>query len=93
MLVTNVGEFARIQAIYDFYMPPLLTIMYLPFIFIMMMFLSYEGSFWQAAIFYKGMTLRRYAKCNSLLKFHCELAFSKDGRVFCQHKIHRLRMV
>ena len=58
MLVTNFREFAEIQTLYDFYIPPLLTIMYLPFIFIMMMFFSYEGVFQQAAILYRGTDIK-----------------------------------
>ena len=73
MLVTNFREFARIQTVYDFYIPPLLTIMYLPFIFIMMMFFSYEGVFGRLQYFIKEPTLRRYAKCKSLLKFHVRI--------------------
>ena len=42
MLATNFREFAKAQTIYNFSIPPLLTFLYLPFIFIMMVFTSYE---------------------------------------------------
>ena len=70
MIVTNFGEFAKKQTIYDFYIPPLLTFLYLPFIFIMMVFTTYEVVFVRLQFFIKEPKLRRFAKIYSIIKFH-----------------------
>lgn len=70
MLVTNFGEFARIQTIYDFYIPPLLTLLYLPFIFIMMVFTTYEVVFVRLRFLIKEPKLQGFAKIYSIFKFH-----------------------
>ena len=69
MLATNFGEFAQKQTLCDFYIPPLLTLLYLPFIFIMMVFTTYEVVFVRLQFFIKELKLRRFAKIYSILKF------------------------
>jgi len=69
MLATNLGDFAKEQTIYDFYIPPLLTLLYLPFIFIMMVFTTYEDVFARLQYFIKELKPRRFAKIYSMLKF------------------------
>jgi len=70
MLATNFGKFAKEQTIYDFYIPPLLTFLYLPFIFIMMVFTTYSEVFVRLQFFIKELKLRRFAKIYSMFKFH-----------------------
>ena len=70
MLATNFGVFAKKQTIYDFYIPPLLTFLYLPFIFIMMVFMTYEEVFARLQFFIKELKLRHFAKIYSMLMFH-----------------------
>jgi len=70
MFVTDFGEFAKKQTIYDFYIPPLLTFLYLPFIFIMMVFMTYESVFVRLQFFINEPKLRRFAKIYSIFKFH-----------------------
>lgn len=45
MLITNFGEFGKEKTAYDFFIPPLLTIFYLPFIFFMLVYSTYEQVF------------------------------------------------
>ncbi len=70
MLISNCGEFAKKQTIYDFYIPPLLTFLYLPFIFVMMVFTTYEVVFVRLQFFIKDLKLRRFAKIYSMFTFH-----------------------
>ncbi len=70
MLVKNFGDFAIIQTIYDFYVPPLLTIMYLPFIFIMMVYMAYENIYIRLQYFIKNKKLIRFTKLYLVYKFH-----------------------
>lgn len=73
MLATNFGEFARKQTIYDFYIPPLLTLLYLPFIFIMMVFTTYELAFVRLNFLINEPKLQRFAKIYSIFKFHFKI--------------------
>ena len=70
MLVSNFGEFAKKQTIYDFYVPPLLTFLYLPFLFIMKVLITYEQVFLRLQYLIKNLKLRRFAKIYSTLNFH-----------------------
>ena len=42
MLTTSFGEFGNEKTAYDFFVPPLLTLFYLPFIFFMLVYSTYE---------------------------------------------------
>lgn len=70
MLATNFGEFAKVQTIYDFSIPPLLTLLYLPFIFIMMVFTTYELVFVKLKFPIKESKVQHFAKIYSMIKFH-----------------------
>lgn len=70
MLATNFSEFAQKQTIYDFYIPPLLTFLYFPFLFSYMVFITYETVFSRVHSVIKDLKVRRFAKIYSLLKFH-----------------------
>jgi hypothetical protein len=73
MLVTNFGEFAKKQTIYDFFIPPLLTVMYLPFIFTMMVLITYESVFFRLQYFINDLNIRRFAKIYSIFRFHLRI--------------------
>ena len=73
MLLTNLAEFANEKTIYDFATPPLLTLLYLPFIFLMMVFTTYESVFIRFKIAIKDPAVLRYAKIYSALKFHVRI--------------------
>lgn len=73
MLATNFGEFAKIQTIYDFSVPPLLTCLYLPFIFFMMVFTTYELVNIRLQLLIKNPTIRSYARMYSFFNFHLNI--------------------
>lgn len=73
MLVTNFGEFAKKQTIYDFYITPLLTFMYLPFIFIIMILATYDTVFARLKFFIKDPELKRFAELYSIFRFHLRI--------------------
>lgn len=73
MLVTNFGEFAKKQTVYDFYIPPLLTFMYLPFIFIIMILTTYDVVFTRLKFFIKDPELKRFAELYSIFRFHLRI--------------------
>ena len=70
MLATNFGEFGKVQTIYDFSSPPLLTFLYLPFIFFMMVFTTYELVYTRLQFLVKDPSVRRYAKIYSFINFN-----------------------
>lgn len=45
MLATNFGEFGKEKTAYDFFVPPLLTLCYLPFVYFMLVYSTYEQVF------------------------------------------------
>jgi hypothetical protein len=73
MLATNFGEFAKEQTVYDFSIPPLLTLLYLPFIFIMMVFTTYELVFVRLKVLIRESKVRRFAKTYSMFKFYFKI--------------------
>ena len=73
MLATNFGEFAKIQTIYDFSVPPLLTCLYLPFIFFMMIFTTYELVNTRLQFLIKNPSVRSYGKMYSFFNFHLNI--------------------
>jgi hypothetical protein len=73
MLATNFGDFAKIQTVYDFSVPPLLTCLYLPFIFFMMVFTTYELVDTKLRCLIKNPSVRSYAKMYSMFNFHLNI--------------------
>ena len=73
MLTTNFDEFVNIQTIYDFYIPPLLTILYLPFIFLILVYITYENIFVRLQFFIKKKTLIRFTKLYIIYRFHFKI--------------------
>ena len=60
-LFTSFSELASLKSVQDFLTPPILTICYLPFIFIMMLFTSYQRIGVQLKYSIKDPSLRRIA--------------------------------
>ncbi len=73
MLITNFGEFGKEKTIYDFFVPPLLTLLYLPFIFIMVVYTTYEQVFVRLQFSIKNRTLRYLAKFYAAALFNVRL--------------------
>jgi hypothetical protein len=74
MLITNFSEFGQESTVYDFIVPPLLTLFYLPFIFMMMVYTTYEQAFVRLRFTIKENKLRSIAKIYATLFFNFRLA-------------------
>jgi len=74
MLTTNFGEFGQEKTLYDFFVPPLLTLFYLPFIFIMLVYSTYEQVFIRLEFAIKNKFHRYLAKLYALVMFNVRLS-------------------
>lgn len=73
MVFFDFGKIANKDAIRDFYVPPLLTLTYLPFIFLMMLCITYEKEFLKLQFFISNRWLRIYTKICALLFFNARI--------------------
>lgn len=69
-LITNIGEFVQEKTFYDFVVPTLLSLMILPYFYLLVMYINYETVFIRINFFIKDKNLLRYAKFKSLIKFN-----------------------
>lgn len=74
MLMTNFGEFGKEKTIYDFFVPPLLTLCYLPFVFFMLVYSTYEQVFFRLNFSIKNRFYRYLAKIYALILFNVRLS-------------------
>lgn len=74
MLITNFNEFGQESTFYDFIVPPLLTLFYLPFIFTVMVYSTYEQAFVRLIFPIKENKLRLTAKVYAFLFFNFRIA-------------------
>lgn len=70
MVINNFDSFANISNVYDFLVPSLLTILYLPFIYFMLTYTTYERLNLRLKAFIKNPELVKYAKYYAFWKFH-----------------------
>lgn len=85
-LTTDFAEFGKINTVYDFFVPPLLTFCYLPFIYSMLIYSTYEQEFFNLE---QSISSKRYvwlAKFYAILFFNVQLQLLERWR-------HRVRMV
>lgn len=73
MLFSDFGEIAKEKTIYDLFIPPLLTLLYLPFIFFMVIYTSYQYSFIRLRYLIKDKKLRRIAIFYSMVVFNIKV--------------------
>jgi len=73
MVFFDFGKIANKDTIRDFYIPPLLTLTYLPFIFFMMLYITYENEFLKLQFLINNRWLRIYAKACALLLFNVRI--------------------
>jgi hypothetical protein len=73
MLNTNFGEITKEKTLYDFIVPPLLTILYLPFIFFMMVYSTYEQVVVRLRFSIKSNLLRYAALAYAILIFNVRI--------------------
>lgn len=70
MLVTDFGEFGKEKTAYDFFVPPLLTLCYLPFVFFMLVYSTYEQAFFRLRYSIKSRFHRYVAKLYAFILFN-----------------------
>lgn len=69
-LIADFRSFATIHTLSDFYLPPVLSLLFLPFIFVLALYASYESAFVRSRFSIKDAALESYAKRRALLGFH-----------------------
>lgn len=70
MVTSNFDSFANKSNGYDFFIPSLLTILYLPFIYFMLIYTTYERLSIRIKYFINDPELLNYAKYYAFWKFH-----------------------
>ena len=73
MLATDFKELGQEKTFYDFIVPALLTVMYLPFVFAMMTYSTYETVFVRLQFSVQDRRLRRLAKLYAVVFFNFRL--------------------
>ncbi|MBV1914179.1 MAG: hypothetical protein KUG72_02265 [Pseudomonadales bacterium] len=74
MLVTNYGEFGQEKTVYNFVVPPLLTLSYLPFIFVMLVYSTYEQAFIRVKFSIENRFHQYLAKLYALVLFNVRMS-------------------
>ncbi|WP_323176055.1 hypothetical protein [Pantoea ananatis] len=74
MLMTDFGEFGKEKTAYDFFIPPLLTLCYIPFIFFMLVYSTYEQVFVRLRYSIKSRFHRYAAALLALIFFNFRLS-------------------
>ena len=74
MLITSFGAFGKEKTAYDFLVPPLLTLLYLPFVFIMLVYSTYEQAFIRLQFSIKNRFHRYLAKLYALVLFNVRMS-------------------
>ncbi|MCE7517549.1 hypothetical protein LZG37_05345 [Halomonas titanicae] len=74
MLITNFGEFGKEKTAYDFFVPPLLTLCYLPFVFFMLVYSTYEQVFVRLRFSIQSRFHRYAAKFYAFILFNVRLS-------------------
>ncbi|PCC10721.1 hypothetical protein CIK86_16635 [Pseudoalteromonas sp. JB197] len=74
MLITNFGEFGKEKTAYDFFVPPLLTLCYLPFVFFMLVYSTYEQVFVRLRFSIQSRFHRYAAKLYAFILFNVRLS-------------------
>lgn len=69
MIAVNIGSFLTLTTLRDFYTPIVLSILFVPFIFVLYVYSTYETSFGALRWAIKDDKLRRYAKLKAILSF------------------------
>tara|TARA_R110001583_G_scaffold195438_1_gene373550 strand:+ start:9630 stop:10733 length:1104 start_codon:yes stop_codon:yes gene_type:complete len=69
-LVANFSEFARPETVEDFLLPPLLTFTYLPFIFCLVVYTTYEDIFVRLQFSLKDKWAKRFTKSFAVIVFN-----------------------
>ncbi|PJG60703.1 hypothetical protein [Aeromonas cavernicola] len=74
MLMTDFGEFGKEKTAYDFFVPPLLALCYLPFVLFMLVYSTYEQVFVRLRFSIKSRFHRYAAKLYAFILFNVRLS-------------------
>lgn len=72
--MTNFDEFGNEKTAYDFFIPPLLTLFYLPFLFFMLVYSTYEQVFVRLRFSTENRLYRNLAKIYALVLFNIRMS-------------------
>lgn len=72
-IVVGFEDFATFQNFECFYLPVLLSILFIPFVYFMALYAAYETLFIRLQFFVPEKSILRYAKIKSLFSIHCNL--------------------
>lgn len=73
MLMTDFGEFGKEKTAYDFFVPPLLTLSYLPFVFFMLIYSTYEQAFYRLKFSVRNRSYRYAAMVYAFIIFNVRI--------------------
>lgn len=74
MIFADFGELAQTKSIYDLLVPTTLSIMLLPFLYLLATYTSYQGVFVRLKFWIKEPSLLRYTKWSTIKRFHFRFA-------------------
>lgn len=69
-LVNSFSEFAKFETFVDFYLPPLLTILFFPFLYFMVLYSTYENGYLRLKFLVKDQNIFKYSRIISLIYFN-----------------------
>lgn len=69
-LKTDWQAFFNRNTLQDFIIPPILTLLYIPFLWFISIYIDYQSLYSRLPIFIKDSSIRSYAKRKALLTFH-----------------------
>ena len=72
-LISDFSAFSTQETLADFSLPPILSFLFLPFLYVADLYLSYEQSFVKVALFIDDNRLRTYAKVKAILHYGLEI--------------------
>lgn len=72
-MVTDFEHFATLENLSNFYLPILLTVMFLPFVYFAALYAGYESLFVKLQFFIKDGTVLKYAKKKTIFTFGLNL--------------------
>jgi hypothetical protein len=84
-LVTEFGDFAKKQTFFDFVVPVLLSLLLLPYVYVVYIFISYENIFTRLQFSIEDNDLRAYAKKKACVKFHLKVSELKRWSDWFHH--------
>jgi hypothetical protein len=76
-VITNFSSFARVETLTDFALPPVMTFLFLPFLFVVSLYVNYENAFAKVRFVIADPALRFYAKRRAIFAFHVRTGLLK----------------